>query len=68
MPYSGQLPLDERKVKRCRQIAKTIASDIAELVHENSTVGTERAVLRLLGFNGAQQMRSREKNLAEFSE
>ena len=26
---------------------------VAKLVHENSTVGTERAVLRLLGFNEA---------------
>ncbi len=51
--YSAKLPLSERKIARCRQIAKSIGNDVASLIAVHSTVGTERAVLRLLGFNEA---------------
>jgi len=53
MPYSHDLPLSRRKIARCREIAQVIGEEVAEIVHAHSTVGTERAVLRLLGFNGA---------------
>lgn len=53
MSYSSQLPLSGRKIARCREIARSIGKVVASLVHQNSTVGTERAVLRLLGFNSA---------------
>jgi len=53
MSYSSELPLSSRKIARCRAIAASIGKQVAKLVHENSTVGTERAVLRLLGFNEA---------------
>jgi beta-lysine 5,6-aminomutase alpha subunit len=53
MSYSATLPLSAKKIARCRQIARSIGKQVATLVHENSTVGTERAVLRLLGFNDA---------------
>ncbi len=55
MAYSATLPLNARKIARCREIASSIGDVVAELVHTNSTVGTERAVLRLLGFNDALQ-------------
>lgn len=55
MAYSPELPLSRAKVARCRAIAKSIGNQVATLVQENSTVGTERAILRLLGFNGALQ-------------
>ena len=53
MPYSSALPLSKKKIARCREVAASIGKQVAQLVHENSTVGTERAVLRLLGFNDA---------------
>ena len=43
----------QEKIARCREVAASIGKQVAQLVHENSTVGTERAVLRLLGFNDA---------------
>lgn len=55
MPYSAELPLSRAKIARCRQIAKSIGGLVGKLIHENSTVGTERAVLRLIGFSGALQ-------------
>lgn len=53
MAYSSHIPLSSKKIARCREIAKSIGSQVASLVKVNSTVGTERAVLRLLGFNDA---------------
>jgi len=53
MAYSHELPLSRKKIARCREIARSIGRQVGRLVHENSTVGTERAVLRLLGMNGA---------------
>lgn len=53
MGYASTIPLSSQKISRCRSIAKSIGSQVADLVKHNSTVGTERAVLRLLGFNEA---------------
>ena len=53
MAYASTIPLSVKKIARCRQIAKSIGSEVASLVKVNSTVGTERAVMRLLGFNEA---------------
>jgi len=51
--YSDKLPLDNRKIARCRKIASEIGQEVAHLIHQNSTVGTERGILRMLGLNGA---------------
>lgn len=53
MPYAHTLPLAASKVARCRKLARSISQLVADLIHRHSTVGTERAVLRLLGFNDA---------------
>ena len=53
MSYSSTIPLSSKKIARCREIARSIGSEVATLVKNNSTVGTERAVLRLLGFKDA---------------
>jgi beta-lysine 5,6-aminomutase alpha subunit len=53
MPYASTLPLSGKKIARCREIARSTSRQVAQLIHQNSTVGTERAILRLLGFNGA---------------
>ena len=51
--YSSRLPLNEKKIARCRKIASEIGNEVATLIHRNSTVGTERGILRILGFNDA---------------
>ena len=53
MSYAPTLPLSAAKIARCRAIAGDISGTVADLIHKNSTVGTERAILRLLGFNDA---------------
>jgi len=53
MSYAPTIPLSKPKIARCRAIAREIGDVVADLIHKNSTVGTERAVLRLLGFDGA---------------
>jgi beta-lysine 5,6-aminomutase alpha subunit len=53
MSYSNQLPLSSKKITRCRNVAKLIGAQVADLVRAHSTVGIERAVLRLVGFNDA---------------
>src|SRR3982751_3977613 len=51
----SSLPLSAKKIARCRNIASKIGGQVAKLIAANSTVGTERAVLRLLGVNDALQ-------------
>ncbi len=53
MPFSLHLPLPAKQIARCRQIASSIGDQVVSLVQAHSTVGIERAALRLLGFNGA---------------
>ncbi len=53
MSYAAKLPLSTAKIARCRSIAKKIGDDVADLVRSHSTVGIERAVLRLLGIDSA---------------
>lgn len=55
MGFSASIPLSAKKIARCRSIASKIGGQVAKLVAAHSTVGTERAVLRLLGFNDALQ-------------
>lgn len=55
MGFSATIPLSAKKIARCRSIAVNIGEQVAKLVRANSTVGTERAVLRLLGVDGAIQ-------------
>lgn len=53
MSFSSQLPLNSKKISRCRKIAAEIGNEVAHLIHHNSTIGTERGILRILGLNGA---------------
>ncbi len=55
MSYAHNLPLAASKVARCRKLARSVGQVVGDLIHHHSTVGTERAVLRLLGFNDALQ-------------
>jgi beta-lysine 5,6-aminomutase alpha subunit len=53
--FSAELPLSSQKIKRCRDIAKKIGLEVSSLVKKYSTVGIERAALRMVGFNDALQ-------------
>lgn len=53
MSFQRELPLSSRDIARCRTIAKSIGEEVTSLVKTRSSVGVERAVLRLLGFNDA---------------
>jgi beta-lysine 5,6-aminomutase alpha subunit len=53
MAFASKIPLSEKEISSCRQIAKKIGSQVSELVLNYSTIGIERAVLRLIGFNHA---------------
>lgn len=56
MSYSPTLSLPKGQIQRCRQIAHSIGHEVGKMVKANSTVGIERAVLRLLGFEGALEV------------
>jgi beta-lysine 5,6-aminomutase alpha subunit len=49
----AQLSLDQNKIKRCRQIAETVAKPVEELIASHTTIAIERATLRLIGVNDA---------------
>jgi beta-lysine 5,6-aminomutase alpha subunit len=52
----ASLNLDKAKIKECRELAKKIVNQVFPVVLENSTVGIERAVLRLIGVEGAKHI------------
>ena len=49
------LNLDERKIARCRDLARVISAPVEEMIQAHTTVAIERATLRLLGVAGATQ-------------
>jgi beta-lysine 5,6-aminomutase alpha subunit len=49
----GLLGLDQRVVRRARQLAEKAAAPVVELARTHTTVSVERAVLRLAGLAGA---------------
>ena len=51
-----KLELDVQKIKDCRQLASTVATDIVDMVRIHSTVSVERTSLRILGLNAAHGM------------
>lgn len=51
-----KLNLDKKKIDRCRQYAKEIAADLQKVIAEHTTVSIERAVLRLWGIDGVNEL------------
>jgi len=49
----AHLDLDERQIERARKAAGNIADSVLRFAKEHSTVAIERAVLRLMGVEGA---------------
>jgi beta-lysine 5,6-aminomutase alpha subunit len=48
----GTVPIDARKVARCRELAGEIATDVQRYIDAHTTVGVERTVLRAYGADG----------------
>ncbi len=46
------VPMDARKVARCREIAARIADDVQRYIDVHTTVGVERTILRAYGAEG----------------
>jgi beta-lysine 5,6-aminomutase alpha subunit len=46
------VPVDAKKVERCRALASNIADDVQRFIDRHTTVGVERVVLRALGVHG----------------
>lgn len=50
-----KLELDHKQIERCRKAAAHIADDVIKFASSHTTVSIERAVLRLLGVEGADE-------------
>jgi beta-lysine 5,6-aminomutase alpha subunit len=48
----ASVPVDVRKVARCREIAAAIADDVQRYIDAHTTVGVERTILRAYGAEG----------------
>lgn len=54
----AKINLDRDVVDRCRELADTITRPVHSYINRHSTVSIERAVLRLLGFDGCFELES----------
>ncbi len=52
----SKLNINRDTVDKCRELAKAIAWPVQRYIDRHSTVSIERSVLRLLGFDGAQEV------------
>ena len=46
------VPMDEKKVERCRELAGAVADDVQRYIDGHTSVGVERTVLRAYGVDG----------------
>lgn len=54
MPISmAHLDLDSTQIERCRKLAREISAPVEQMISGHTTVAIERAVLRLIGVDGA---------------
>jgi beta-lysine 5,6-aminomutase alpha subunit len=51
-----KLKLDQKKIDECRKLAKRIADDLQKLIVGYTTVSVERAILRLFGADGINEL------------
>jgi len=58
------VPMDVRKVARCREIAAEIADDVQKYIDAHTTVGVERTILRAYGAEGVDDQGVPLVNLA----
>jgi beta-lysine 5,6-aminomutase alpha subunit len=60
----GTVPVDLRKVARCRELAGEIATDVQRYIDAHTSVGVERTVLRAYGADGVDDQGVPVVNLA----
>ena len=48
----ARVPVDERKVGRCRELAAAVADDVQSYIDRHTSVGVERTILRAFGVEG----------------
>src|ERR1700757_1394150 len=58
------VPMDVRKVARCRELAAEIADDVQRYIDAHTTVGVERTILRAYGAEGVDDQGVPLVNLA----
>jgi beta-lysine 5,6-aminomutase alpha subunit len=46
------VPMDARKVGRCRELAAAVADDVQQYIDAHTSVGVERTILRAYGVDG----------------
>jgi beta-lysine 5,6-aminomutase alpha subunit len=59
-----KVPMDERKVARCRELASAVADDVQHYIDKHTSVGVERTVLRSYGAAGVDDQGAPLVNLA----
>jgi beta-lysine 5,6-aminomutase alpha subunit len=47
-----RVPMDEKKVARCRELAGAVADDVQRYIDRHTSVGVERTILRAYGVDG----------------
>lgn len=47
-----RVPMDEKKVARCRELAAAVADDVQTYIDTHTSVGVERTILRAYGASG----------------
>ena len=60
----AQVPMDERKVAECRELAADIADDVQTYINQHTSVGAERTFLRAYGVDGVDDEGAPLVNLA----
>ncbi|HEY2515199.1 MAG TPA: lysine 5,6-aminomutase subunit alpha [Polyangiaceae bacterium] len=58
------VPMDDRKVAHCRDLAAHIAADVQSYIDQHTSVGVERTILRAFGVEGADDQGAPLVNVA----
>jgi beta-lysine 5,6-aminomutase alpha subunit len=58
------VPMDTKKVARCRELAGSVADDVQRYIDAHTSVGVERTILRAYGVEGADDQGAPLVNLA----
>ena len=59
-----KVPMDERKVAHCRELAAAVADDVQTYIDGHTSVGAERTILRSFGATGVDDQGAPLVNLA----
>ena len=60
----ARVPVDGRKVDRCRELAGAVADDVQTYIDTHTSVGVERTILRALGATGVDDQGAPLVNVA----